>query len=96
MSIFTIKRPVVTEKSMLGVQKGNYTFSVDPAATKGQIKEAVESIFGVNVVEIRTVMIKGKKKRRGSKRSVVTQGKKKKAIVTLKEGQKIALFEVQQ
>ena len=96
MGVFTIKKPVITEKSMLNAQQGKYTFLVDLASTKGQIKEAVQTMFAVNVVDVRTTTLAGKKKRRGKTRSAVKQMKKKKAIVTLKEGQTIALFEVKQ
>ena len=88
--------PVITEKSMAGTLAQQYTFEVNPHATKTQIKHAVAEIFGVTVVKINTVNVGGKKKnfaRRG-RRSSGMQADWKKAIVTLGPGQKIKdLFE---
>ena len=85
--------PLISEKSMAGTAVQQYTFEVNPDATKTQIKSAVAEIFGVTVVKINTVTIGGKKKnfaRRG-KRSSGMQSDWKKAIVTIAAGQKIAL-----
>jgi large subunit ribosomal protein L23 len=85
--------PLISEKSMAGTAVQQYTFEVNPDATKTQIKSAVAEIFGVTVVKINTVTIGGKKKnfaRRG-KRSSGMQSDWKKAIVTIAPGQKIAL-----
>lgn len=82
-----IVRPIVTEKSTMGLEYGKVQFKVAATATKPRIKQAVETLFGVDVVAVNTVTVKGKTKRfRGmtGKRSDV-----KKAIVTLKEGQTI-------
>ncbi len=88
-----IKRPLVTEKAMkLGEQK-QYVFVVNPQANKIEIKKAIEEMFEVDVVSIRTTNLKGKKKSRFT-RSGVMRGRtasKKKAYVTLKEGQTIDL-----
>ena len=76
-----IKRPVVTEKSSSEIQNGKYTFEVNKKATKIQIANAVEEIFGVKVISVNTISVKGKEKRVG-----VHQGKTsdwKKAIVTI-------------
>jgi len=84
-----IKRPLVTEKSVDGATMHKYTFEVDPRANKIQIRKAIEEIFRVKVEKVNTMNIKGK--RRGFGR---TQGKMsdwKKAIVTLREGEKIEL-----
>lgn len=86
-----IKKPVVTEKSMGLIDQNKYTFIVDKRANKIEIKEAVEDIFKVTVNEVRTVIVKGKVKRVG--RSVGKTPDVKKAIVTLKQGDKIELFE---
>lgn len=86
-----ILRPVVTEKSMENMAEGKYTFEVDPRANKFQIKRAVEEIFDVKVERVNTVNVRGKLRRMGR-----TQGRtsdRKKAIVTLKAGQKIQAFE---
>lgn len=86
-----ILRPVVTEKSMENMAEGKYTFEVDPRANKFQIKRAVEEIFDVEVERVNTMNVRGKLRRMGR-----TQGRtsdRKKAIVTLKAGQKIQAFE---
>jgi len=85
--------PLITEKSMAGTVSQQYTFEVNPHATKTQIKSAVAEIFGVTVLKINTISVSGKKKnfaRRG-KRSSGMQADWKKAIVTIAPGQKIAL-----
>lgn len=86
-----IRRPVVTERSMDLLDQNKYTFIVDIKATKPQIKEAVEQIFDVSVEKVNTMRVTGKKRRMGR-----YEGKRpdwKKAIVTVKEGQHIELFE---
>ncbi len=86
-----IKKPLITEKAMRFTEKGQYVFSVDPKANKIQIKKAIEEMFEVNVVSIRTARIKGKIKTRLTRRGIM-RGKTpliKKAYVTLKEGQSI-------
>ena len=86
-----ILKPVVSEKSYALLDAGVYTFVVHPDANKTEIRQAVESIFGVNVTKVNTLNRKGKKKRRG--RWFGTRPDTKRAIVTLAEGQKIDLFE---
>lgn len=84
--------PVITEKSNLHKESYNQiTFEVDKRANKLQIKEAVEKMFNVRVESVRTVNCVGKKRRLGR-----FEGKKrdwKKAIVKLKEGDRIEFFE---
>jgi large subunit ribosomal protein L23 len=88
-----IKRPLVTEKAMkLGTQR-QYVFVIDPRANKIEVKKAVEDMFEVDVLSVRTLRVKGKVKSRFTKKGLMrgkTPGKKK-AIVTLKEGQTIDL-----
>lgn len=85
--------PRITEKSMADALAHQYTFSVHPHATKTQIRHAIEEIFKVNVLKVNTVNVAGKSRsfaRRGKK----TSGKQsdfKKAVVTIKPGQKIEL-----
>ncbi|MBI1300313.1 MAG: 50S ribosomal protein L23 [Alphaproteobacteria bacterium] len=82
-----VRTPHVTEKATLGSMNNQVTFQVDKDATKPQIKEAVEGLFGVKVKGVNTIVQKGKTKRfRGvaGKRSDF-----KKAIVTLEDGQTI-------
>lgn len=82
-----VRQPVVTEKSTLGSQYGQVTFRVPKTATKPEIKTAVETLFGVKVKGVNTMIAKGKLKRfkgiKGRRNNV------KKAIVTLEEGQTI-------
>ncbi len=85
--------PLITEKSMAGTVTQQYSFEVHPRATKTQIRHAVEEIFKVNVVKVNTVNVGGKLKN-FARRGVRTSGKQpdwKKAVVTLKPGQKIEL-----
>jgi large subunit ribosomal protein L23 len=86
-----IIRPVVSEKSYAGIEQNSYTFLVDKRANKTEIKEAVQSIWGVRVTSVNTMNRQGKVKRRGW-----TKGKRadqKRAIVTLAEGDSIQIFE---
>jgi len=88
-----ILSPRITEKSMNNALGTQYTFVVHTAATKTQIRHAIEEIFGVNVTNVNTVNVRGKQKN-FARRGVRTAGKQsdfKKAIVTLKPGQKIEL-----
>lgn len=80
-------KPLVTEKSseMMGKQK--FTFLVDSEANKIGIRQEVESQFGVKVKDVKTISLKGKKRRRG--RIVGKTDDKKKAIVTLADGQDV-------
>jgi large subunit ribosomal protein L23 len=87
-----IKRPVVTEKTNIQKEVHNQiTFEVDRKANRVEIKQAVESIFKVNVAAVKTMQIKGKKKTRG--RIVGKRRNWKKAIVTLMPGERIDFFE---
>ena len=84
-------RPIVTEKSTALMEQGKYTFRVPLAATKIQIRQAVEQIFKVKVQAVNTMRYEGKLKRMGR-----TQGRRsdwKKAVVTLTPGEAIELFE---
>lgn len=86
-----IIRPVVTEKSFSLLEDNKYTFIVDKRATKTEIKCAVEDIFKVTVLGVNTINVKGKPKRVG--RHAGYKADRKKAVVTLKPGQKIPLFD---
>ena len=87
-----LKRPLITEKSNLMKDELNQiAFEVDRRANKIEIKEAVKKLFNVHVIKVRTFTMLGKRKRMGR-----SEGKKsdwKKAIVTLKEGERIDFFE---
>jgi len=89
-----IKRPIITEhSSKLVADLNQYTFEVDVRANKIQIKEAVESIFDVDVLKVATMIMPLKRGRRGRK-SYQRSPEWKKAIITLPPGQSIALFNV--
>ena len=87
-----IRRPLVTEKSNIGREEQNLvTLAVDPRANKHEIQRAVEALFDVSVIEVRTMRMPRKTRRVGK-----TSGRKaewKKAIVRLAEGQSIEFFE---
>lgn len=91
-----LKRPIITEKSFQGAAKGFYTFEVKRGSTKHQVKRAVEGHFNVQVVSVKTLNYKGKKRRFGRRRLEVQMPAYKKALVKLKEGQKIDIFEAQE
>ena len=84
-------RPVISEKSYALIAEGKYTFRVDDRAHKTQIAQAVEEIFGVDVVAVRTSRVRSKPKRRGLHRGKTRAWKK--AIVELAPGNQIELFE---
>lgn len=86
-----IKRPVISEKSYDLLAENKYTFYVNPDANKIEIKKAIEEIFNVTVLNVNTMNVKGKTKRMG--RAVGKTPDRKKAIVSLKEGDKIEVFE---
>jgi large subunit ribosomal protein L23 len=87
-------RPIITEKSNEQMALGKYTFRVALTATKPQIKKAVEEIFKVNVVSVHTMRVHGKQRRQGV--MSIARGYTsdwKKAVVQLRPGQSIQLFE---
>ncbi len=94
MNIYdVIKKPLVTEKTTLEKDSKNIiAFEVDKNANKIEIKEAVEKIFKVDVLEINTANIAGKRKRSG--KNVGKRTNWKKAYVTMKEGSNVDFFEV--
>ncbi len=85
--------PIITEKSMKASEGGKYSFVVAVSASKTAIKQAVEDLFKVNVIRVQTSILKGRQKRNGPRRIEVTESSLKKAIVKLKKGEKIGLFE---
>jgi large subunit ribosomal protein L23 len=86
-----IIRPVVTEKTYVLADAGKYTFRVHDHAHKTQIRQAVEQMFGVKVVGVRTASVKSKPKRRGATSGRTRQWKK--AIVQVREGDSIPIFQ---
>ncbi|PJF41445.1 MAG: 50S ribosomal protein L23 [Chloroflexi bacterium] len=88
-----IVRPVVSEKStLLAEYENQYVFEVAPTANKIQIREAIETIFDVDVVKVRTMVMPAKRGQRGRKKYRRTS-QWKKAIVTLAPGDSIDLFD---
>ena len=88
-----ILRPVVSEKSYALLDQGVYTFIVAPDANKIEIRQAVEAIFGVNVVKVNTLNRQGKRKRNRGKATYGKRSDTKRAVVTLATGQSIPIFE---
>lgn len=89
-----LKRALVSEKSFGKAAEGKFTFVVDKSATKETVAQSIEELFGVNVLSINIANIIGKVKR--SKKGLGKRSDYKKAVVTLKKGQKIDLFEIEQ
>jgi large subunit ribosomal protein L23 len=89
-----IVRPVISEKSYALLAANKYTFRVHESANKTQVRQAVEEVFGVRVVGVRTAWVKSKPKRRGWTKGQRRQWKK--AVVTLHEDDSIELFEGQE
>lgn len=86
-----LRRPLITEKNT-GLQASNkYVFEVAREANKPLVREAVEKAFKVTVEEVNIMSVRGKKKRYGSR--ITLRPSWKKAVVTLKEGDKIQIFE---
>jgi large subunit ribosomal protein L23 len=86
-----IIRPVVSEKSYVLSAASKYTFRVHPDAHKTQIRQAVETLFDVTVLDVRTMSVKSKPKRRG-----LTRGRTrtwKKAVVQIRAGESIPIFQ---
>lgn len=94
--IVTLKKPIITEKSAKETSSSKFVFKVDKKATKNQIKQAVENAFGVTVINVNTLVLPGKTRRTGKKRLVSTSPRWKKAIVALKSGDKIKVFDLQE
>ncbi|MBM4395301.1 MAG: 50S ribosomal protein L23 [Deltaproteobacteria bacterium] len=87
-----IRRPLITEKANIDKEKGNsYHFEVPLTVDRQEIREAVETVFKVKVEDVRTQIVRGKFKRIG--RHIGKRPNWKKAIVTLRAGDKIDLFE---
>ena len=85
-------KPVFTEKSIKEAKIGNYTFQVPVSMNKKQIAAKISQLFGVKVVKVRTVK-KGPEKGRNARGRKFSFNAVKKAIVTLKDGDKIKVFE---
>jgi large subunit ribosomal protein L23 len=92
MNLFEVlRKPLVTEKSTKLSERNKYVFEVDKRSNKDQVRLAVEKAFKVGVVSVNIIMVPGETKRMG--RRPISRPAWKKAIVTLKEGDKIQYFE---
>jgi len=89
-----IQRPLITEKSMTLAQRGWYTFAVTKTARKEAIAKAINRLYAVTVVDVRTVKKVGKVHRAGKKMIAIKKSDWKKAMVKLAKGQRIPVFEV--
>jgi large subunit ribosomal protein L23 len=87
-----IKRPIITEKSYQLMEENKYTFEVDRKSNKLEVKLAVQEIFNVKVEKVNIINVKPKQRRVG--RYTGLTNNKKKAIVKLAAGEKIAEFEM--
>ena len=86
-----LRRPVITEKSTASQAYGKYALEVEDKANKAQVTQAVENAFKVKVTAVNIMTVPGKRRRLG--RRMLAAHPWKKAVVTLKEGDKIELFE---
>lgn len=87
-----IVRPIITEKSSVGYQaRREYALEVHPEANKHQIRDAVQQLFGVTVTSVRTMQMRRHEVTRGRTRGATARWKK--AIVTLKDGESLPVFE---
>lgn len=90
-------KPIVTERTMHEAGANRYSFVVNRAASKTDIKQAIKTLFGVTPISVHTITMKGGTKRIVSKRAMTTQESNwKKAMVQLKSGDSINLFDVQE
>lgn len=95
MKSYLIKKPVITEKSIaLANQENVYTFLVSLKANKSQVKTAVEQLYEVEVERVNTVIMPSKRRRVGKKRLHKLETVNKKALIKLKEGDTIDLFDI--
>ncbi len=86
-----LRRPLITEKNTVLKELNKYAFEVAGKANKHQIKQAMEKAFNINVISVNIIGVHGKMKRQG--RKYVMTPSWKKAVVTIKQGEKIEFFE---
>ena len=84
-------KPLITEKNTMLGAEGKYTFKIDRRANKTQVKEAVEAIFKVDVVAVNTIKVPSKTRRVGKTLGQTQEWRK--AVVTVRPGQRIEIFE---
>lgn len=96
MHSFVLVQPVITEKSLMLAQTRNaYTFEVERGATKEQVKHAVQNLYGVTVTAVNTIFGHRSLAATGRRRIKRVQPKTKKAVVSVKSGQAIEVFDIQ-
>lgn len=88
-----LRKPIITEKSTTLGEQGKYVFEVAPWANKTRVREAVELAFDVKVRAVRILRLKGALRRVGAARRLTRSRLIKKAVVTLRQGDTIQLFE---
>jgi len=86
--------PIITETTIANAQKNWFTFRALPLENKNSLKEKIEKTFKVDVLAVKTMVMKGKNKRSLKSRKIIKRGDWKKVLVRLKDGQKIGLFEL--
>ncbi|MCE2465354.1 MAG: 50S ribosomal protein L23 [Dehalococcoidia bacterium] len=86
-----IVKPLITEKSTIAQESGKYVFHIDPRANKVEVKQAVEHAFSVTVLDVNITKNRGKMKRFGPRMKKTPDIKK--AVVTLKQGDRIQIIE---
>jgi large subunit ribosomal protein L23 len=87
-----IEQPIITEKSVKLTEADRYVFRVNKKSSKGAVASAVKTMFDVDVVDVNTMIMPGKRRRvRGTRKYIKTKSWKK-AVVTIKAGQKIEMF----
>jgi large subunit ribosomal protein L23 len=91
MAHLEIRKPIISEKSVQLGDLNKYIFEVSPRSTKHSVAESVRTTFGVEVVDVNMINLRGKEKRAG--RRTYMRPNIRKAIVTLKKGSRIAMFE---
>ncbi|MCA9370240.1 MAG: 50S ribosomal protein L23 [Pseudomonadales bacterium] len=90
-----IIKPVITEKTVsLAKQKNVYTFEVVKGANKYQVKEVIEKLYDVRVVGVRTIMVQAGTRKTGKRRLSSQTSVSKKALISLKKGDTIPLFDI--
>jgi large subunit ribosomal protein L23 len=88
-------KPIITEKAMKDAAAGKFTFAVLKTADKNKIAAEVKEQFKVNVIGVSTTIVKGRRLRVGKRRIKVPESAWKKAVVQLKKGETISLFDIQ-
>ena len=88
-----INRPIISEKTLQEAKKGRYTFDVNVGVNKKEVRSFVEKMFGVNVTQVKTMRVPGKAYRTGKRWTKRERSEWKKAVVVVKTGQKIDLFD---